>query len=426
MLSSAILVTTSAVAAHYAAFPYPQVNHLQAEHPPGRAAGALDWLLRRRGRRAFSGRHLRIWVAGCGTRQAAQVALAFPGHEILATDVSGPSLRIARSLARQLHLRNVRFERADLLDTSGRGFDLIFCTGVLHHLTDPAAGLRVVRRALRPDGAAVLMLYSRVHRMGFEHFRQGLSAFTGGPRDPRTAAWLLRALLSSRCRPVAADVLGEVHRRRHRDAPTFADTLLHPRERAWDIDELMGFVHDGGLRFANWVRPTEWAPKRYLAGAGMRAALARLAPRDRWRIVYWLGRHASPLFRFIAERAGPGRAPDWTDAELARLRVAGVASRILHRVRDGRVTGSRRVRVVVSRGATLTVRFEPLQSEPEAIRLPRTLAPLLERAAPGALVSELLPLGGGRRATLGTVRALLDVGFLVPLGPPPAPHQLLD
>ncbi len=421
MLSSAIHVTTSAVAAHYAAFPYPQVHHLQAEHPPGRAAGALDWLLRRRGRRAFSGRPLRIWVAGCGTRQAAQVALAFPGHEILATDVSAPSLRIARALACQLHLRNIRFERADLRDASARGrFDLIFCTGVLHHLADPAAGLRVVRRALRPDGAAVLMLYSRVHRMGFEHFRQGLSAFSGAQRDPRAAARLLGALLASRCRPVAADVLREVHRRRHRDAPTFADTLLHPRERAWDIDELMAFVRGGGLSFSNWVRPTEWAPERYFTGARMRAALGRLAPLDRWRIVYWLGAHASPLFRFVAERDGPGRAPDWTDAELARLRVAGVAARIVHRVRDGRVTGSGRARVIVRRGATLSVRFEPFQSEPEEIGLPVTLAPLLERAAPGALVPELLQLGGGRRETLGAVRALLDEGFLVPLGPPPA------
>ena len=82
------------VARHYTAFPYPQVVELHREEPAGRSAGALDWLLGRRPPRTFSGRRLRIWVAGCGTQQAVQIALAFGDAEVLGTDVSGESLRL--------------------------------------------------------------------------------------------------------------------------------------------------------------------------------------------------------------------------------------------------------------------------------------------------------------------------------------------
>ena len=48
----------------------------------------------------------------------------------------------------------------------GRSFDLIVCTGVLHHLLDPDLGLRTLREVLRPQGAMRVMVYARYGRTG--------------------------------------------------------------------------------------------------------------------------------------------------------------------------------------------------------------------------------------------------------------------
>ena len=43
-------------------------------------------------------------------------------------------------------------------------FDLIVCTGVLHHMVDPAAGLDILTASLKPGGGMMLMVYPQVFR----------------------------------------------------------------------------------------------------------------------------------------------------------------------------------------------------------------------------------------------------------------------
>ena len=63
-----------------------------------------------------------------------------------------------------LTLRQCRIEDADSL---GRNFDFIVSHGVLHHLPDPAAGLRSLGKLLRPEGVIdALDGYARYGRVG--------------------------------------------------------------------------------------------------------------------------------------------------------------------------------------------------------------------------------------------------------------------
>ena len=68
---------------------------------------------------------------------------------------SAPPASITRQRLKQqynltnLEARQLPIEQAAAL---GRTFDLIVCTGVLHHLADPDAGLRALRSVLKPDG----------------------------------------------------------------------------------------------------------------------------------------------------------------------------------------------------------------------------------------------------------------------------------
>ena len=86
-----------AVEQQYDAFPYPQPSVVARQLPAEFLRGSLSFLTRRRAADWFSNT-MRIWIAGCGTQQAAMWALCHPRAEIVATDLSQTALDIARSL----------------------------------------------------------------------------------------------------------------------------------------------------------------------------------------------------------------------------------------------------------------------------------------------------------------------------------------
>ena len=113
-------------------------------------------------------RRLKILVAGCGTVQAAYTALMSPNDEVVGTDLSEASLAHERYLQDRHSLANLKLFKGDLLEVGqlGQRFDVILCTGVLHHMQNPAAGLSALRDVLTPDGVIVLMLYGQTVRTG--------------------------------------------------------------------------------------------------------------------------------------------------------------------------------------------------------------------------------------------------------------------
>jgi SAM-dependent methyltransferase len=62
--------------------------------------------------------------------------------------------------------RTIRVVQADMLNPpfppadGTKGFDFIFSLGVIHHLIDPAAGIRALSRLLRPGGELLLWVYA--------------------------------------------------------------------------------------------------------------------------------------------------------------------------------------------------------------------------------------------------------------------------
>src|SRR5262249_43257404 len=111
---------------------------------------------------------LSILIAGCGTSQAAKHALRWPAAQVIGIDFSATSVRCTEELKRKYDLNNLQvrqlpIDRVNDLETS---FDQIICTGVLHHLADPDAGLRALRSVLKPDGSMHLMVYAPYGRAG--------------------------------------------------------------------------------------------------------------------------------------------------------------------------------------------------------------------------------------------------------------------
>jgi SAM-dependent methyltransferase len=104
--------------------------------------------------------------AGCGTGEYA-CWFAAHGSQVTGIDLSDGSLSEARAYARQERLRNVVFETRSVLDTGlpSDSYDLVYCTGVLHHIENSYNGLRELTRVLRPGGKILISLYNAVEFM---------------------------------------------------------------------------------------------------------------------------------------------------------------------------------------------------------------------------------------------------------------------
>src|SRR5581483_6062732 len=91
-----------------------------------------------------------------------------PEDEVIAFDLSEASLAHERFLQERHGLDNLKLFKGDLLDSGSMGqtFDVIICTGVLHHMADPGAGLSALKSVLAPDGVMVLMVYGQTVRTG--------------------------------------------------------------------------------------------------------------------------------------------------------------------------------------------------------------------------------------------------------------------
>jgi SAM-dependent methyltransferase len=164
-----------------------------------------------------------------------------------------------------------------------RDFDKIVCTGVLHHLPDPDAGLAALRSVLKPDGAMELMVYAPYGRAGIymlQEYCRRLGIGTSEQEIVDLAATLMRLPAGH---PMEYLLRESPDFRRK---ATLADALLHPQDRAYSVPQLFAYLERGGLTFGRWIRQ---AP--YLARCGALATtphgsrLAQLSAREEYAAV---------------------------------------------------------------------------------------------------------------------------------------------
>jgi len=226
-----------------------------------------------------------VLIAGCGTSQAAKHALRWPRAQIIAIDSSETSIRHTEGLKKQHDLGNLQVHllAIERVGELGLSFDQIVCTGVLHHLEDPDAGLRALGDVLKPDGAMQLMVYAPYGRAGIymlQEFcrRLRVRANDTGIRDLIRALELLPAGHPLQCLLTQAPEL--------RDEAAIADALLHPQDRAYSVLQFFQLIEKAGLRFGRWLRQ---AP--YSAHCGVMAKIpqaekiVRLSPPEQYSIV---------------------------------------------------------------------------------------------------------------------------------------------
>jgi SAM-dependent methyltransferase len=200
-----------------------------------------------------------VLVVGCGTTQAAHYAVRWPHAKVIGIDVSARSIAYTQDLQRTYGLDNLEVRQLpiDRVSELGKEFEHIACTGVLHHLADPDAGLRALRDVLAPNGAINLMVYAPYGRAGVYMLqdycrRVGVGA---SDREIDELAASLKALPPDH--PIASLL---------RSSPDFADkagladALLHPQDRAYAVPELLELLDRAELTFGRWIRQAPYLP----------------------------------------------------------------------------------------------------------------------------------------------------------------------
>ncbi len=267
---------------------------------------------------------LDILVAGCGTWQAAKHALTHPAARVVGIDVSPTSLAATDKLKQQYGLTNL--ETCELAiegaGTLGRAFDLAVCTGVLHHLADPEAGLRALRAVLKPHGALYLMVYAPYGRAGVSMMQEYCRRLGIGSSDTdiRELTTTLGALPPRH--PLAAALQTS---RDGKDPHALADALLNPRDRAYSVPEVFGLIDRGGLTFERWYWQAPYLPQcGAIAGTPHASRLAALSEREQFAAMeLWRGTmtaHSVVLRPGDGETASPQLAADrWAEHVPIRL-----------------------------------------------------------------------------------------------------------
>ena len=280
--------TDAQLAAQYESYPYPKRDPRDEAKrlvvgSPGHLREIDHWVF---GARRLASRPLRALIAGGGTGDATimlaqQLAQAGRPGTVTWLDRSAAAERVARARAEMRGLGNVDWERRSLLDLPGSGlgpFDYIDCCGVLHHLPDPAEGLRALLSVLAPGGGIGLMVYAPHGRTGVYMMQDALRVLA--PAEEQPAARLDVAKRVMRHLPESAWLRRNTYFGDHIDGGDAGlyDLLLNPRDKSFTAPALHALLSGAGLRPTCWLEPMRYDPATWLPDPKLRARAASLDP----------------------------------------------------------------------------------------------------------------------------------------------------
>jgi SAM-dependent methyltransferase len=263
---------------------------------------------------------LDVLVAGSGTWQSAKYALCHPSARVVGIDVSVTSLEHTERLKQKYNLTNLETRQVQIerVKELGQHFDHIICTGVLHHLAEPDAGLRALRSVLKPDGAMYLMVYAPYGRAGV-YMLQDYCRRLGIGTSQEEIDDLVSVL--KRLPPLHPLLASQGGSREFLNGDALADALLNPRDRSYSVPQLFEFIERSDLTFSRWYWQAPYLPQcGIIAHTPHAKRLAALPEREQYiEMELWRGLMAN--HSFVVHRNGDAKVHFDEDRYLAYVPI---------------------------------------------------------------------------------------------------------
>ena len=282
--------SSDAVRTLYESLPYPARD--PAEEDRRLVRTSLDYLPKI-SHYGFAGRlhlrrPLRVLVAGGGTGDSLiflAEQLRRTEAELVYLDLSEASTRIARERALRRGLENIRFcvGSIDQLDPDEHGhFDFINCSGVLHHLPDPDAGLKALGQVLADDGVIGLMVYARYGRTAVYQIQSLIDTLTDDDESLDARIEVARKALDALAPGHWWKRSEELHtdHKRYGDAG-LADLFLNPIDQAYTVPDLYRWLERCDMALIDYAdHRLAYDPASYVRDPKLARRIAGLSRED--------------------------------------------------------------------------------------------------------------------------------------------------
>ncbi len=251
---------TESVREMYEQYPYP------AGTPQVRAASDVRLVLSYVERCRPGKGPINVLGAGCG-RGLGMIggAMVQPDVNFLGIDINRVALHEATERAAQQGLKNVRFQECDLMTLAGLevpdgGFDVIYSLGVVHHMSDPLAGMRNLRKILAPHGVLTFMVYAEYGRIPLVSVSDAIKLLFRDEEPVTERLELGRALAAFAQGGIMKDTYWE--NTAGVNDVEFVDRCLHVNEGAYQVDSMWQLLSDSGMRLIRWIEP--WGMHKFI------------------------------------------------------------------------------------------------------------------------------------------------------------------
>ena len=179
---------------------------------------------------------------GSGTSQHSNYLAIGTNNEIFALDPTLTSLELGQQFAIKNRISNVTFVNADLFDDvfENEVFDVVWCSGVLHHTKDPAGGFDLLCKYAKRDGIVIVGLYNWFGRVR-THIRRLFYRIFG-------VRWLM----------IFDPVLRNADKNSAEKIESWIrDQYIHPVESCHSFDEILRWFKRNNIEFINSIPTCE-------------------------------------------------------------------------------------------------------------------------------------------------------------------------
>ena len=298
----------------------------------------------------------------------------------------------------------------DGLQVPQGGFDLIYSSGVVHHMSDPRAGLDKLRQVLAAHGQIIFMVYGRNGRQPLYRLIEAIDMLSPRSQPLRERLAAGRALAST----VRQDttMVGP-----WKDAHTisdveFVDRYLNVNETSYDIDGLFELIETAGLKHLRWCIPENWSVERLLPAGMLREQALKLPQRKQYKLIdqlFWRHRLQCHLCHPDNQLRRPASPAELKKAPLAINPECAVRSQTRT---FWRAQKTEALNVLDAQGQQIQF------SDPNAALVVMLLRDQAEDFAADELFGELEKLGLSQAESLAALQDLLDKGYLYRLNQP--------